>query len=144
MNDIYNLSNNIINTIHIKRTPTNGVNIYDSYNYKLNKLYLDNLCFNRYMLARYPMQSGLIPNYYNQIKEAEKETIRFNNDYFNNIANKEINNLKYQETDKIIESFSNFNLLNMNDLTMNKNLLIFIVVFILLFFFIIKKFEFLN
>ena|SRR5579885_3431503 len=101
------MNSNINN--YIKRTPINGENIYDSHNYNLFKLYSDNLAFDRYILARNPMESGLIPNYYNQFQETEKEAIRFKHDYFRNVINKENYWKNYFNSDKIVEFFFNNN-----------------------------------
>lgn len=61
-----------INTLRIKRNPINGNNIYDNAKYWENKRYVDNIANDRYKLARDPMKTGVIPNFYNQLQVVEK------------------------------------------------------------------------
>ena len=56
----------------LKRTPINGINIYDSTNYVNNKKFVDDLVDKRYKLSQNPKESGLIPNFYNQFQAVEK------------------------------------------------------------------------
>lgn len=56
----------------IKRTPINGTNIYECNNYRADKNYVDDLVYNRYKLSQNPRESGLIPNFYNQMQAVEK------------------------------------------------------------------------
>lgn len=116
----------------IKRTPINGENIYDSHNYNLNKLYSDNLAFDRYILARNPMKSLLIPNYYNQFKEAHKEAVRFKHDYIKSAMEKELDWQKYLKSNKIVESF-NGNFVSNKIFNKPTLLFIFLIIFIFLF-----------
>jgi hypothetical protein len=53
----------------VKRTPINGINIYNSTNYRDNKNYMDDLAYKRYKGTQNPRESGLIPNFYNQFKD---------------------------------------------------------------------------
>ncbi|QKF93956.1 hypothetical protein QKU48_gp0498 [Fadolivirus algeromassiliense] len=61
-----------INTLRIKRNPINGNNIYNNAKYWEYKKYVDNLANERYKLARDPMKTGVIPNFYNQLQVVEK------------------------------------------------------------------------
>jgi hypothetical protein len=61
----------------LKRTPINGMNIYDSTNYVLNKKYIDDLVDKRYKLSQNPKESGLIPNFYNQLQAVEKRNAEY-------------------------------------------------------------------
>jgi hypothetical protein len=61
-----------INTKTIKRTPTNGSNLYSNARYDQNELYVDNVAFERYKLAENPEETGVVPNFYNQMKSVQK------------------------------------------------------------------------
>lgn len=62
----------------IKRTPINGNNIYDNAKYREYKLYVDNIADERYTLAKDPMKTGVIPNFYNQLQEVQRrDSIRY-------------------------------------------------------------------
>jgi len=65
-------------TNRIKRTPLNAENAYTSKNYRKNKYTVDKLTCEQFAKARKPMETGIIPNYYNQIKsvEARKNAVR--------------------------------------------------------------------
>jgi hypothetical protein len=66
-----------VNTHRIKRTPINGNDTYNARNYRLDKHYQDMIANNRYIQARDPMKTGIIPNFYNQmqvVQEREKCT----------------------------------------------------------------------
>ncbi len=56
---------------NIKRTQINGTNIYNALNYRDNKNFMANLAYNRYKESQNPKESGLIPNFYNQLKDVE-------------------------------------------------------------------------
>lgn len=61
-----------INTLRIKRNPINGNNLYDNAKYWEYKSYVDNIANERYKLARDPIKTGVIPNFYNQLQVVEK------------------------------------------------------------------------
>ena len=84
----------------IKRVPVNGENIYDSHNYNLNKIYSDNLAFDRYSKMDINLYDGLVPNYFNKYKESIKEATRFKYDYLKSKIPIE------QLNDPIVEPFS--------------------------------------
>jgi hypothetical protein len=50
----------------IKRTPINGINIYDSNNYREYKNIVADLAYKRYQMSTDPKKTGIIPNFYNQ------------------------------------------------------------------------------
>ncbi len=55
----------------IKRTPVNGMNIYNATNYRDNKNFMADYAYKRYKESQNPQKSGLIPNFYNQLKDVE-------------------------------------------------------------------------
>lgn len=61
------------NTNDIKRTRINGQNIYDSNELSKNKKIVKKIANDRYYDARSPMESGVVPNIYNQISAIEKQ-----------------------------------------------------------------------
>lgn len=60
----------------VRRTRINGDNIYNSRNLRKNRRYLKNVANKRYRNSRYPMETGIIPNYYNQVKAVERDKAR--------------------------------------------------------------------
>src|ERR1700678_1387198 len=56
----------------VKRTPINGLNIYDNYNYPDIKAFMEDLAYKRYHSGLDPKVSGLIPNFYNQLQDVER------------------------------------------------------------------------
>jgi hypothetical protein len=75
----------------LKRTPINGINIYDNTNYVENKNYYDDLAYNRYQEAVDPKKSGIIPNFYNQFQAVAKR----NEEYRQERLKKEIKQNKF-------------------------------------------------
>lgn len=57
---------------YVKRRPINGLNIYDSNNYRENKNMMDDVAYVRYKLSENPKESGIIPNFYNQLQAVQK------------------------------------------------------------------------
>jgi len=93
----------------VKRTKINGLNIYDSTNYRNNKNYMDDLAYKRYRLSQNPKESGLIPNFYNQFKDVALRNAERQQKFMEEqkkkdkiilekqIANVESRNLKYKQ-----------------------------------------------
>lgn len=74
-NNIGNLTNkNNNNQIPqlIKREPINGNDIYNNAKYKDYKSYADSLAYRDWELSKHPMETGVIPNNYNQMKDTAK------------------------------------------------------------------------
>lgn len=94
----------------IQRDRINGNNIYDSVNYRLNKRLIDNIAFERYELAKDPMKSGIIPNFYNQLKEVVKRSKAEHDEFLKDYNSHEVN-LKDREMAEgqgiAIENFTN-------------------------------------
>jgi len=93
----------------VKRTKINGLNIYDSTNYRNNKNYMDDLAYKRYRLSQNPKESGVIPNFYNQFKDVALRNAERQQKFMEEqkkkdkiilekqIANVESRNLKYKQ-----------------------------------------------
>jgi len=90
-----------INSNRIKRTQINGNNIYDNAKHKENKMYVDNIADARYKLADDPINTGVIPNFYNQLQSIDKNKI-----VKNNIENFEVDSVFSNETDCSQETIS--------------------------------------
>ena len=56
----------------VKRTNTTGTNVYSSANWRDYKNYVDKIAYDRYVLAKCPRTSNLIPNFYNQLQAVER------------------------------------------------------------------------
>jgi hypothetical protein len=61
----------------IKRTPINGINIYNSNNYREYKNAMADVAYKRYQEALNPAASGIIPNFYNQFKDVARRDAEY-------------------------------------------------------------------
>jgi len=57
----------------VKRSNINGANIYQSRNLGINRRFIRNKANVRYRKSDRPMETGIVPNFYNQVKVVEKE-----------------------------------------------------------------------
>jgi hypothetical protein len=58
-------------TSRIKRSKPNGNNIYNSWNLKQNRRHVKKKANDRYKLARNTKETGIVPNFYNQVKSVK-------------------------------------------------------------------------
>ena len=101
-----------INTTRVKRTPINGNNLYDNAKYRTTKRYEDNIAYDRYKLAKDPMNTGVIPNFYNQLQTVTKRKQAIKEEYLKQKKQKD----EYRKkTEKKIEGFENDSMFSDDD-----------------------------
>jgi hypothetical protein len=93
----------IVDYSRVKRDPIIGNNIYDNFSYRQLQNYLNKLICNNTVLARYPMQTGVIPTFYNQLQAVAKREAYHKHQYLENIKRKELELKEKEKQDKIVE-----------------------------------------
>ena len=83
----------------IKRTPINGINIYNASNYRNNKNYIDDLAYKRYQEALNPQKTGMIPNFYNQFKDVSARNDERRKKFLEEQHKKDVITLEKQKED---------------------------------------------
>lgn len=66
-----------VNTTRIPRDVIIGNNIYDNSSYRYIEAYYNNLAYEQHKLAERPMETGIIPNFYNQMKEVDRRRLYY-------------------------------------------------------------------
>lgn len=103
MNNNEKIEETKINTTRIPRDITIGNNIYNNNSYRYLEAYYNNLAHEQHKLAERPMETGIIPNFYNQLKEVDKRRKYYLLKYFEK-KKKHEEYLKSQK-EKIVEGF---------------------------------------
>lgn len=123
-----------INTTRIPRDNIIGNNIYNNGSYRYLEAYYNNLAYEQHKLAERPMETGIIPNFYNQMKEVDRRRLY----YLLKDLEKDHNHNAYlkSETEKlkkeIVEGFDGNINIEENEYS-NKYYLILLIIIILLF-----------
>ena len=112
-----------INPSKVKRDQIIGNNIYDSYEYRKLQDYRNKLIYKNTIRAWSPMQTGIIPNFYNQLQSVAKRQAYYKHKYLinNNIKKIELNEIK--KLDPVVEMFG----------TQNNNIILMIIILSMLF-----------
>jgi len=97
---------NNINTSRVKRTLTNGNNLYDNAKYRTIKSYENNVAYDRYKLSQDPMNTGVIPNFYNQLQTVIKRQQSAKNEY---LKQKKAREERRNKKDTKVEGFESEN-----------------------------------
>lgn len=96
---------NTINLAPVKRDPIIGNNIYDNISYRNLQNYLNKLICNNTILSHYPLVTGVIPNFYNQLQAVDRRNTYYKQQYLNKIRRRDIEIEEEKEADKIVEGF---------------------------------------
>ena len=118
----------LIHNNQVKRTNINGTNIYQARNLGLNRRFVRNKANLRYRKSRQPMETGIIPNFYNQVKVVEKERAeavrkgmlreRLEKKQFIEPFN---NQSKREDTDSVFSDGSTYESVGLNSCTSNSS-----------------------
>lgn len=98
-----------VNTGRIKRTPTNGNNLYDNSRYRQNNLYVENVADASYKLAQNTEKTGVVPNFYNQMKEVDRRKKIAYNEYLKQKKDRQAYLKKQKDSQRKVEGFSGDN-----------------------------------
>jgi len=94
-----------VNTTRIPRDIVIGNNIYNNSSYRYIEAYYNNLAYEQHKLAERPEETGIIPNFYNQMKEVERRRKYYLLKYFEKTKNHEAYLKSLKEQQKIVEGF---------------------------------------
>jgi len=94
-----------VNTTRIPRDIIIGNNIYNNSSYRYLEAYYNNLANEQHKLAERPEETGIIPNFYNQMKEVERRRKYYLLKYFEKTKNHEEYLKSLKEQQKIVEGF---------------------------------------
>lgn len=120
-----------INTTRIPRDIIIGNNIYNNSSYRYLEAYYNNLTHEQHKLAERPMETGIVPNFYNQMKEVDRRRKYYLLKYFEKTKNHETYLKSLKEQQKIVEGFEGDISIEQNTPTHKTYLILFMIIIIL-------------
>ena len=124
-----------INTTRIPRDIIIGNNIYNNASYRYLEAYYNNLAYEQHKLSENPMETGIIPNFYNQLKEVDRRRMYYLLKYLEKTKNHDEYLKTHKET--IVEGFDeNVNIEKNNYSTNNYYMVLLIIIVLLLLLFV--------